>query len=155
MMLTNDGAVEPKALLCNVGGVSDTLGNFSFSRFHFHGSTILSYLQLSFYLLVDALTKLLIIFFSMSIDALTVIALISTAASKEPIDWLQSCFSALSQKRIYVYQYIILYIDNFFPTRNKNGLQPGSSEQGVLLLTRPQSSGDCLSLPKSRNGNDF
>ena len=30
MMLTNDGAVEPKALLCNVGGVSDTLGHFSF-----------------------------------------------------------------------------------------------------------------------------
>ena len=32
----------------------------------------------------------------------------------------------------------------FFPTRNKNGLQPGSSKQGVLLLTRPRSSGDFL-----------
>ena len=33
MMLTNDGAVEPQALLFNVGGVSDTLGHFPFSSY--------------------------------------------------------------------------------------------------------------------------
>ena len=84
---------------------------------------------------------------------MTMIALISTAASKEP-----HCHNTKFGKEnicLYIILYVILYKDNFFPNGNKNGLQPGSSEQGVLLLSRPRSSGDFLSLPNSRNRNDF
>ena len=129
MMLTNDGAVEPQALLCNVGGVSDHF--FILKLFHFRGSTILSCLQLLFDSLVNAWTKLLIIF-SLSINDLTMIALISTAASKEP----NGCshisphwhYTKFGKENICLY--IILYViilckDNFFSKQKQKWTAAG------------------------------